>query len=154
MEMYGLISRDSILPVVKATSVKQIFKELGVRAGRAYGLDPRVVVNGLLTREKLGSTAIGGGVAIPHARLAGLASYVGLFARLETLVDFEAADGQWVDLVFVILTPKNSNAEHLRNLARVSRLFSNSDLREKLRDTSEAHALYVLITEPTAYQVA
>ena len=154
MEMADLITRDAILPAVRATGIKRFFQEIGVRAGGAYGLDPRVVVEGLLTREKLGSTAIGGGVAIPHARLAGLASYVGLFARLETLVDFEAADGQWVDLVFVILTPKKSNTEHLRILARVSRLFSNSDLREKLRDTSEAPALYVLITEPTAYQVA
>ncbi len=154
MEMADLITRDAILPAVKAGGIKQFFQKLGVRAGDAYGLDPRFVVDGLLAREKQGSTGIGAGVAIPHARLAGLTSISGLFARLEVPVDFEAADRQWVDLVFVILTPKIFGADHLLALARVSRLLSNSDLRNKLRDTSEAEALYALITEPAAYQAA
>ena len=72
MEMADLITRDAILPAVRATGIKRFFEEIGVRAGRTYGLDPRVVVNGLLTREKLGSTAIGGGVAIPQPRSAAL----------------------------------------------------------------------------------
>jgi PTS system nitrogen regulatory IIA component len=97
---------------------------------------------------------MGGGVAIPHARLAGMKSIAGLFARLEKPADFEAVDGQGVDLVFVLLAPEESGADHLRALARVSRLLRDTDLRKKLRDTSEAEALYALITEPMASRAA
>jgi PTS system nitrogen regulatory IIA component len=97
---------------------------------------------------------MGGGVAIPHARLAGLKSIAGLFARLERPADFEAVDGQGVDLVFVLLAPEESGADHLRALARVSRLLRDTDLRKKLRETSEAGALYALITEPMASRAA
>ena len=106
MELADLIARDAILPAVKAGSKKQILHEIGARAREAYGLDTRLVVEGLLAREKLGSTAMGGGVAIPHARLEGLKSIAGLFARLERPADFEAVDGQGVDLVFVLLAPE------------------------------------------------
>jgi PTS system nitrogen regulatory IIA component len=154
MELADLIARDAILPAVKAASKKQLFQEVATRAREAYGLDPRVVVEGLVAREKLGSTAMGGGVAIPHARLSGLKSIVGLFARLERPVDFEAADGQGVDLAFVLLAPEESGADHLRALARVSRLLRDAELRRKLRATTEAPALYALITEPLASRAA
>lgn len=154
MELADLVARDAILPAVKAASKKQLFQEAATRARDAYGLDPRAVVEGLVAREKLGSTAMGGGVAIPHARLGGLKSIVGLFARLEKPVDFEAADGQGVDLVFVLLAPEESGADHLRALARVSRLLRDAELRRKLRETSEAPALYALITEPLASRAA
>ena len=147
MELTDLIARDAILPAVKAGSKKQILQEIAAKAREAYGLDTRLVVEGLLAREKLGSTAMGGGVAIPHARLEGLDSIAGLFARLEKPVDFEAVDGQGVDLVFVLLAPEESGADHLRALARVSRLLHDTDLRKKLRETSEAEALYALITD-------
>ncbi|HSF94739.1 MAG TPA: PTS IIA-like nitrogen regulatory protein PtsN [Thermohalobaculum sp.] len=154
MELSDLIARDAILPAVKAGSKKQILQEVAARARDAYGLETRQVVEGLLAREKLGSTAMGGGVAIPHARLPELKSIVGLFARLEHPADFEAADGQGVDLVFVLLAPEDSGADHLRALARVSRLLRDADLRRKLRETSEAAALYALITEPLASRAA
>ena len=154
MELADLIARDAILPAVKAGSKKQILQEIGARAREAYGINTRLVVEGLLAREKLGSTAMGGGVAIPHARLAGLKSISGLFARLERPADFEAVDGQGVDLVFVLLAPEKSGADHLRALARVSRLLHDTDLRKKLRETSEAEALYALITEPMASRAA
>ena len=93
MELADLIARDAILPAVKTGSKKQVLQEVAARARDVYGLDARIVVEGLLAREKLGSTAMGGGVAIPHARLAEIKSIVGLFARLEKPVDFEAADG-------------------------------------------------------------
>ncbi len=154
MELAELIARDAILPAVKAGSKKQILQEIGARAREAYGLNTRLVVEGLLAREKLGSTAMGGGVAIPHARMKGLKSIAGLFARLERPADFEAVDGQGVDLVFVLLAPEESGADHLRALARVSRLLRDTDLRKKLRETSEAAALYALITEPMASRAA
>ncbi len=154
MELADLIARDAILPAVKAGSKKQILCEIGARAREAYGLDTRLVVEGLLAREKLGSTAMGGGVAIPHARLEGLKSIAGLFARLERPADFEAVDGQGVDLVFVLLAPEESGADHLRALARVSRLLRDTELRKKLRETSEADELYAVITEPLASRAA
>ncbi|MCH8167032.1 MAG: PTS IIA-like nitrogen regulatory protein PtsN [Proteobacteria bacterium] len=154
MELADLIARDAILPAVKAGSKKQILQEIGARARDAYGLDTRLVVEGLLAREKLGSTAMGGGVAIPHARLKGLQSIAGLFARLERPADFEAVDGQGVDLLFVLLAPEESGADHLRALARGSRLLRDTELRKKLRETSEAGALYALITEPMASRAA
>jgi PTS system nitrogen regulatory IIA component len=154
MELTDLIARDAILPTVKAGSKKQILQEIGARARDTYGLGARQVVEGLLAREKLGSTAMGGGVAIPHARLPGLKSIVGLFARLDKPADFEAVDGQGVDLVFVLLAPEESGADHLRALARVSRLLRDTDLRKKLRETAEAEALYALITEPMASRAA
>ena len=154
MELADLIARNAILPVVKAGSKKQILQEVAAKARDVYGLDARLVVEGLLAREKLGSTAMGGGVAIPHARLAGLTSIVGLFARLDQPADFEAVDGEGVDLVFVLLAPEESGADHLRALARVSRLLRDTDLRRKLRDTAEAAALYALITEPVASRAA
>lgn len=154
MELADVIARDAILPALKAGSKKQVLQEIAQRANDAYGLDARVVVEGLLAREKLGSTAMGGGVAVPHARLAGLSSIVGLFARLEQPVDFEAADGQGVDLVFALLAPEESGADHLRALARVSRLLRDAETRAKLRKTTEAPALYALITEPAASRAA
>ena len=154
MELTDLIARDAILPTVKAGNKKQILQEIAAKAREAYALDTRLVVEGLLAREKLGSTAMGGGVAIPHARLEGLDSIAGLFARLEKPADFEAVDGQGVDLVFVLLAPEESGADHLRALARVSRLLRDTDLRKKLRETSEAAALYALITEPMASRAA
>jgi len=154
MELADLIARDAILPAVKAGSKKQILQEVAARARDAYGLDARQVVEGLLAREKLGSTAMGGGVAIPHARLPELKSIVGLFARLDKPADFEAAYGPGVDLVFVLLAPAESGADRLRALARVSRLLRDTELRRKLRETSEAGALYALITEPLASRAA
>ena len=148
MELADLIARDAILPAVKAGSKKQILCEIGARAREAYGLDTRLVVEGLLAREKLGSTAMGGGVAIPHVQLPDIESTVGLFARIEKPVDFESADGQGVDLVFALLSPENSGANHLMVLACVSRFLRNPELCKKLRETAEARALYALITEP------
>jgi len=154
MELADLIARDAILPAVKAGSKKQILQEIGVKARDAYGLETRLVVEGLLAREKLGSTAMGGGVAIPHARLPGLTSVTGLFARLEKPADFEAADGHGVYLLFVLLAPEESKTDHLRALALVSRLLRDAELRKKLRKTSDPAALYALITEPMASRAA
>ncbi len=131
-----------------------MLQEIAAKARDAYGLKARTVVEGLLAREKLGSTAMGNGVAIPHARLPAMTSIVGLFARLDKPADFEAADGQGVDLIFVLLAPEESGADHLRALARVSRLLRDSALRKKLRETTEPQALYALITEPVASRAA
>lgn len=154
MQLADLIARNAVSPAVKAASKKQVLQELATRAAEVYGLEPRAVLEGLIARERLGSTAMGGGVAIPHARLAGLDRIVGVFARLDRAVDFEAVDGQGVDLVFALLAPEDAGAAHLRALARVSRLLREPEIRDKLRATEEAVALYALITEPAASRAA
>lgn len=154
MELADLIARDALIPALKASSKKQAISEIAGRAAEAYGLDPRRVCEGLMERERLGSTAMGAGVAIPHARMEGLEHIVGVFARLERPVDFEAADGVPVDLVFCLLAPEEAGADHLRTLARVSRLLRDQDTRAKLRATADAGALYALITEPLTSRAA
>lgn len=154
MDITDLIARDAVLPAVKAASKKQVMHEISARAAEVYDLNARRICEGLIEREKLGSTAMGNGVAIPHARCEGLTSIVGVFARLERPVDFEAADGQGVDLLFVLLAPEDAGADHLRALARVSRLLRDSETRDKLRQTNKAEALYALLTEPQASRAA
>jgi PTS system nitrogen regulatory IIA component len=103
----------------------------------------------LVERERLGSTGMGQGIAIPHGRLAGLARIVGLFARLETPVAYDAVDDQPVDLVFLLLAPEGAGADHLKALAKVSRLLRNQPACEKLRAASKPEVLYALLTEKT-----
>lgn len=145
--MIDLIVPEAVIASVKATSKKQALHEIAGRAHDVYGLDARVVLEGLLAREKLGSTAMGGGVAIPHTRMAGVDRIMGIFARLEKPVDFDAADGQGVDLMYVLLAPEQAGADHLRALAKVSRLLRDSTICAKLRATGEREALHALLTE-------
>lgn len=154
MELADLITSKAILPSVKASGRKQALKEIGHRAADVYGLECGEVIDGLLAREKLGSTAMGAGVAVPHARLPGLDRIVGVFARFDKPVDFEAADGQSVDLMFALLAPEEAGADHLRALAKVSRLMRDESIRRKLRATTTAESLYALITDLSSSRAA
>lgn len=154
MELLDLIGPECVLHAVKATSKKQLFQEICAKAHDVYGLAPRQVVEGLMEREKLGSTAMGNGIAIPHARIEGLDRIVGFFVRLERPLDFEAADGLGVDLLFVLLVPEGSGTDHLRALAKVSRLLRDGEVCTKLRATADREALYALLTEGGRSQAA
>lgn len=154
MELSDLVSPRAVLCRVKAGSKKQALQEIAHRASEVYGLEVRAVFEGLLAREKLGSTAMGNGVAIPHARMAGLNGIVALFAQLDRPVDFEAADGQGVDLIFVLLAPQEAGADHLRALAKISRLMRDAGVRKKLRETDSEAALYALVTDLSASRAA
>lgn len=154
MELADLITPDSVLATVKASGRKQALQEIGHRACDVYGLNCGTVVDGLLAREKLGSTAMGSGVAIPHTRLTGLDRIVGVFARFDKPIDFEAADGEGVDLMFALLAPEEAGADHLRALAKVSRVMRDPAIRAKLRSTTDAQELYALITEISASRAA
>jgi len=154
MELADLITSKAILANVKASGRKQALQAIGHRAA-VQPVDVRgAVVHGLLSREKLGPTAMGTGAAIPHARLSGLDRIVGLFARFEKPIDFEAADGQGVDLMFALLAPEEADADHLRVLAKVSRLMRDKGLRGKLRTTKDADSLHALITDVSASRAA
>ncbi|MEM6974578.1 MAG: PTS sugar transporter subunit IIA [Pseudomonadota bacterium] len=149
MDLSDILRPEAVLPALKGTGKKHVFQDVAARLGDLNGLQPRRICEGLIAREHLGSTGMGHGVAIPHARIEGLDRICGLFARLNQPIAFDAADGIGVDLMFVLLAPEEAGADHLRALARVSRLMRDGELRAKLRQTGDAKALHALLTEPT-----
>ncbi|WP_118133178.1 PTS IIA-like nitrogen regulatory protein PtsN [Oceanicella sp. SM1341] len=154
MELSDLISPEAVFGNLKTASKKRVLQELGSFAAGFYGLAESAVFAALQEREQLGPTGMGQGVAIPHARLEGLNKVVGVFAKLAKPVDYESVDGQPVDLVFMLLAPEDAGADHLKALARVSRVMRAETVREKLRSTEDASALYAILTEPAASQAA
>ena len=145
---------DTVLACVKASGKKALLAELAAKAAHLYAIDERRLFDRLLERERLGSTGIGGGVAIPHGRMPGLDKPMGLFARLGHPVDFDSIDERPVDIVFLLLAPEGAGADHLKALARVSRLLRDRGLVEKLRATDKADALYALLVETLPAQSA
>jgi nitrogen PTS system EIIA component len=147
VRLNDLIALERIVPALRVSTKKQLLQELARRAGLTLGRHERDIADAILQRERLGSTALGNGIAVPHARLAGLDRVVGLFARLERPVEFDAPDEQPVDLVFLLLAPEGAGADHLTALARVSRLLRDPVMRGKLRGTDRSEALYALLTD-------
>jgi PTS system nitrogen regulatory IIA component len=150
MEIADLVRPAGVVANLKATTKKQLLQELAARAAALTGLHERTIFDVLLERERLGTTGVGQGIAIPHGKLADLDRLHGLFARLDQPIDFEAIDDQPVDLVFLLLAPEQAGADHLKALAKVSRLLRDKDMCEKLRGSEGAEALYALITESAA----
>ena len=150
MPLTDLVAPNAVVPALKVTSKKQAIQELSAKAAKLTGQSERVIFETLLQREKLGSTGVGNGIAIPHGKLPKLNKLSGLFARLERPVDFEALDGQRVDLVFLLLAPEVAGADHLKALARVARLLRDADVTRKLRDSRDAEALYAVLAMPSA----
>ena len=147
MDLGDLISPDSVFPSLKVKNKKQLLHELSGRAARITGLEERDIFDTLLQRERLGSTGLGQGIAIPHGKFAGLKRIVGIFARLAEPIDFDAVDGDPVDIVFLLLAPEGAGADHLKALARISRLLREGSAVEKLRASKDAAALYAVLTE-------
>jgi len=148
MHLDDIIDAQSVLANIKAQSKKQLLQDLSHALAKRVGIDHRNIFETLLTREKLGSTGIGQGIAIPHAKLATLPRVHGLFARLAAPIDFESVDGQPVDLVFVLLAPDHAGADHLKALACISRMLRDVNVVAKLRGTDTAEGLYAILTEP------
>jgi nitrogen PTS system EIIA component len=146
MLLTDLVAPNAVMPALKVNSKKQALQELAAKAAQLTGQSERAVLEVLMQREKLGSTGVGNGIAIPHGKLANLAKLFGLFARLDRPVDFEALDGQAVDLVFLLLAPETAGADHLKALARVARLLRDPDVARKLRDSRDAEAIYAVLT--------
>ena len=154
MEINNLITLQSVVPHLKVTSKKQALQELAKRAADLTGVPERRIFEVLIERERLGTTGVGNGIAIPHGKLANLDRLYGLFARLETPINFEAIDEQPVDLIFLLLAPDHAGADHLKALARISRLLRDRGTCEKLRGSDTAEALYALLTDATASRAA
>ncbi len=149
-----LTGPDAVLASLKASGKKALLAELAGRAASLFKLDERRLFDRLLERERLGSTGIGGGIAIPHGRMSDLAKPCGLFTRLVHPVDFDSIDERPVDVVFLLVAPEGAGADHLKALARVSRLLRDRNLVEKLRATESADALYALLVESVQAQSA
>jgi len=147
MEINDLLVPEGVVADLKATSKKQALQDLAKRAAEVSGLHERAIFDVLMERERLGTTGVGNGIAIPHGKLASLDRLHGLFARLEQPIDFHAIDERPVDLIFVLLAPENAGADHLKALARISRLLRNNGICDKLRGTDSAEALFAILTE-------
>jgi PTS system nitrogen regulatory IIA component len=150
MEISDLIKPDHVIARLRATSKKQALQDLAKRAAEITGQPERALFSTLMKRERLGTTGVGNGIAIPHGKLSTLDKLYGLFARLDQPIDFDAIDDRPVDLIFLLLAPESAGADHLKALARVSRLLRDKPTCEKLRGTDDAEALYALLVDTAA----
>lgn len=154
MEIAELITPEAVVPSLRVTSKKQALQELARRAAQLTKLPERRIFEVLVERERLGTTGVGSGIAIPHGKLSELDRLYAIFARLETPIEFDAIDEQPVDLVCVLLAPESAGADHLKALARFSRLLRDRSICEKIRGSESADAIYAILTESTASHAA
>lgn len=148
MQLSDFLSSNAVLPAVKAPNKRQLLQDLAHHAAKVTGLDSRRIFETLLQRERLLTTGLGQGTAIPHGKFAELERVYGLFAKLAHPIDFKSVDEQPVDVVFVLLSPESASGDHLMALARVSRLLRDTHVVAKLRGTDDAEGLYAILTEP------
>jgi PTS system nitrogen regulatory IIA component len=148
MNIEDILVSDLVFSDFKASSKKQLLQSLSRRWCALNGLDERLVMEKLLERERLGSTGVGKGVAIPHARLPGISKITGVFARLATAVDFDSVDDLPVDIVFMLFAPEDAGADHLKALAQISRLLRNNGTCDSFRQTADPSALYAMLVQP------
>jgi PTS system nitrogen regulatory IIA component len=153
-DLSDLLLPETVLERLPVANKKALFQQLAAVAASAYGLDAAMIVERLSAREKLGSTGFGAGVAVPHAKLPGLSHVVGVFAKLAQPIDFQAVDDLSVDIVFLLLSPVDAGAVHLRALARVSRRLRERGFVDKLRGAGSPDALYALLTADEARDAA
>ena len=154
MPQLDFLSPDAISPSLKASSKKQALHDLAAKASRLVGRDEREIFDTLLQRERLGSTGIGEGIAIPHGKLPKLDRLFGMFARLERPIDFESLDGEPVDVMFLLLAPEDAGADHLKALARVARMLREPGIHDRIRTARDASALYAVLTHESAPRAA
>lgn len=154
MDLSDLIEVSAVMPALKANSKKQLLQLLAEKAAAVTGLPEREVFDTILQRERLGSTGVGNGIAIPHGKLPGISRITGIFARLESPIDFEALDDQPVDLVFLLLAPEGAGADHLKALSRIARVLRDSDTVTKIRGTQDAAAIHTFLSQTPASHAA
>lgn len=145
MNIADIISKNAVLDNIQVSSKRELIQVLSQRIASAANLDERAVFDAIWERENLGSTGYGDGVAFPHARIEGLEKVCGIFARLEEPVDFDSLDGKAVDLVFMLVSPENSGADHLTALAALSRILKTEGSCEKLRKARSVDEIYAIL---------
>jgi PTS system nitrogen regulatory IIA component len=154
MDLSDLVEVSAVMPALKVNSKKHLLQVLSERAAQLTGLSERLVFDTILQREKLGSTGVGNGIAIPHGKIPGVKRILGVFARLETPIDFEALDDQPVDLVFLLLAPEGAGADHLKALSRIARALRDADTVAKIRGTTDAAAIHSFLSAAPASNAA
>lgn len=154
LTLTDFVAPNAVVAGLKVNSKKQAIQELAARAAELTGQSEKEILEILLQREKLGSTGVGSGVAIPHGKLPKLGRLFGLFARLQRPIDFEALDNQPVDLIFLLLAPEAAGADHLKALARVARQLRDPEIARRLRESADAGALHAVLAMPPASTAA
>jgi PTS system nitrogen regulatory IIA component len=154
MDLSDLIGPEAVLPAMRANSKKQVLQLLAEKASKLTAIPERDIFDTILQRERLGSTGVGNGIAIPHGKLPSVKKITGVFARLDNAVDFEALDDQPVDLVFLLLAPESAGADHLKALARIARVMRDPKMVDNLRSIADAAAIYQMLTTETASHAA
>ncbi len=154
MDLGDLLAAGGVVSTLKSQDKKQLLQDLSDRAAQATGIDAREIFAALLQRERLGSTGLGSGIAIPHVKLAGLKGITCLFAKLPKPIEFESHDAQPVDLVFFLLAPEDAGGDHLKALARISRLVRDPDTLQRLRSAKDDKTLKRVLTEPATSHAA
>jgi len=154
MDLGDLIKPDAVVANLRSRNNKALLSELASHAAECLKLNPTVIYEALWQREMLSSTGVGRGIAIPHARVPQLTQMFGLFGKLEQPIDFGAIDDKPVDLVFMLLAPEHAGADHLRALARVSRLMRDPVTVDRLRGSKTRSAIYAVLTEPSTSNAA
>ncbi len=145
MNIADIISKEAVLDNVQATTKRELIQVLSNKIASLSGVDERVVFEAVWERENLGSTGYGDGVAFPHARIEGLKKVSAMFVRLDEPVDFDSLDGKPVDLVFLLISPENSGADHLTALATLSRVLKTAGSCENLRKSRSVEELYAVL---------
>lgn len=148
MTLTDFVAPNAVIAALKVNGKKQAIQELAARAAELTGQSEKEIQEILLQREKLGSTGVGSGVAIPHGKLPKLGRLFGLFARLQRPIDFEALDNQPVDLIFLLLAPEAAGADHLKALARVARQLRDPEIARRLRESTDVDALHAVLAMP------
>jgi len=155
VEIADIVGPEQVLlDLTSCRSKRQVLKELSRRAATVFGVDQQQLLDALMERERLGTTGVGHGIAIPHAKLDHLDRVVGLFARLDEPVDFEALDEQPSDLIFLLLAPSSADKDSLKALARISRLLRDPSVRQRLREERDQRAVYRLLTRKSECHAA
>ena len=154
MDMATILAANAVRVFSTVSSKKRLFQNLGEIAAADFGVPARRVVEALLERESLGPTGVGHGIALPHARIAGLERVHGIFVRLDKAIEFDAVDRKPVDLVFALFAPEDAGVDHLKALALVSRTMRDPALYAKLRANADPATLHAVLTEARTHQAA
>jgi PTS system nitrogen regulatory IIA component len=150
MELADILTEGSVVVCTNTKDKRELLEILSRKSAELAGVDAGAVFDALMSREELGSTGLGNGIAIPHGKFAGLGRVVAVFARLVDPIDFDSVDDQPVDLVMMLLAPMGAGADHLKALARVARLLRTEAVVDELRRTTDAERIYAILTEPVA----
>ncbi len=153
-EIENLLEIDMVLADENPSSKKKLLQDLSEKAAQKTGIDKRKIFEVLLQRERLGSTGVGDGIAIPHGCLPELDNMFAIFARLRKPVEYESLDNQPVDIVFMLLAPEIDGADHLKALSRVARVLRNEKLVNDIRNLTDPDAIYALLTQLPAQDAA